>query len=414
MGQIRVMHVVTDSISTVLMRGQLAYLQANGFDLTLVSSPGDDLERTALREGCSAFSVPMKREISPASDLLSLCKMCRLLLRIKPLICNSGTPKAGLLTGIAGWLTRVPCRVYTLRGLRLETTKGAKKVILRIAEKVACLCAHRVICVSASLRERAITLGLVPWSKTVLLGAGSSNGVDPARFEPTPENAALATALRQNLGIQPDQPVIGFAGRFTRDKGLPELIEAFQEIRMKFPSASLLLVGNFEAGDCVPDGIKHVIESDPGIHHVEFTSRIELYYLIMDVFVLPTHREGFPNTVLEAQAAEKPVVTTSATGAMDSIEDGITGLAVAVGDGKALAKAVIGLLTDRTLAAQLGQAGRCRVLREFSQERVWSALADEYMSLAKTVHQSKSERLVGSVLTGETVRRIQNITQGDK
>jgi glycosyltransferase involved in cell wall biosynthesis len=207
--------------------------------------------------------------------------------------------------------------------------------------------------------------------------------VDASRFEPTPERTALAAALRQNLGIRTDQPIIGFAGRFTRDKGLPELVAAFQWIREQSPEAVLLLVGDFEAGDPVPSEIRDVIESDPAIHRVGFTSQIELYYLVMNIFVLPTHREGFPNTVLEAQAAERPVVTTRATGAEDSIEDGVTGLLVPVGDSIALAEALKRLLADRPLATQIGRAGRCRVLREFAQERIWGALANEYISLTK-------------------------------
>jgi glycosyltransferase involved in cell wall biosynthesis len=412
--RISVLHAVTDSLSTVLMRGQLNYLRTNGFDPALLSSPGERLEQISAEEGYPVFGVAMRRGISPGRDLRSLFEIWRLLRRIKPVICNSGTPKAGLLVGLAAWLTRVPCRVYTLRGLRLETATGVKRMILTITEKMACFSAHRVVCVSASLRERAIALGLVARAKTVLLGAGSSNGVDPSRFEPTPERVALASALRQDMGIRPHQPVIGFAGRLTRDKGIPELVAAFQSLRNELPEAILLLVGDYEAGDPVPDNIKDVIESEPGIHRVGFTRQIELYYLTMDVFVLPTHREGFPNTVLEAQAAERPVVTTRATGAVDSIDDSITGLVVPVGDSIALAEALKRLLTDRSLAVQFGQTGRCRVLREFAQERVWSALADEYMDLVKIARQSDSAQLAGSVCSGEAAGGVENTPQGHK
>ena len=378
MGQIKVLHVVTDSMSTVLMRGQLAYLKSIGFDPALASSPGEELERSARREGCAAFGIPMKREISPFADLSSLFQMCRLLRRIRPVVCNSGTPKAGLLAGIAAWLTRVPCRVYTLRGLRLETAKGFKKIILRIAETVACLCANRVICVSASLRERAIALGLVPRAKTVLLGLGSSNGVDHARFEATAEMAARAAELRQRLKIQPGQPVIGFAGRLTRDKGVPELVAAFQAVRNKLPEAILLLVGDFEEGDPVPRATRDSIELDPWIRHVTSTPQIEFYYHVMSVFVLPTYREGLPNTVLEAQAAGLPVVTTMATGAIDAIEGGVTGLLAPVGDADKLAEAILLLLSSPAWMQSMGQLGRERVLREFRSEVVWEKLASLY------------------------------------
>jgi len=376
--RISVLHALTDSVSTVLMRGQLAYLKANGFDPVLLSSPGKELDRIGAQEGYPVIGVAMKREISPLSDLRSFFEIWRLLRRIKPVICNSGTPKAGLLVGLAAWITCMPCRIYTLRGLRLETAKGVKRIILTFAEKVSCFTAHRVVCVSASLRERAIALRLVSRTKTVLLGAGSSNGVDPSRFEPTPEKVASAAVLRQNLGIRPDQPVIGFAGRFTRDKGLPELVTAFEAIRKGLPQAALLLVGSYEEGDPVPNDIRNAIESEPGIHRVEFTPQIELYYLVMNVFVLPTHREGFPNTVLEAQAAGLPVVTTVATGAVDAIDDGVTGLLTPVGDAAKLAEAVRSLLLDPAKMQLMGRLGRDRVLREFRNEAVWAALASFY------------------------------------
>lgn len=377
-GRIIVLNAVTDSMSTVLMRGQLAYLKANGFDPALLSSPGKELKHIGDQEGVPVFSVSMRREISPLRDLRSFFEIWRLLRKVKPAICNSGTPKAGLLVGLAAWLNHVPYRVYTLRGLRLETAKGLKKIILRITETIACSSAHRVVCVSSSLRERAIALRLVAPSKTILLGAGSSNGVDVSRFEPTPERLTLAAALRQSLAILPDQPVIGFAGRFTRDKGLPELVAAFQLIRQELHEAVLLLIGNFEEGDPVPDETRDVIKQHPGIRHVRSTSQIEQYYLVMNVFALPTHREGFPNTVLEAQAAELPVITTNATGAVDSIEDGITGVLTPVGDPDRLSKAVLQLLSDPTKLQAMGRLGRERVLRKFRNETVWGAMVSLY------------------------------------
>jgi len=236
---VRVLHAVTDSISTMLMRGQLAYLKSHGFDPALLSSPGKDLDETGSREGYPVFGIAMKREIAAIADLRSFFWIWRLLRRIKPVVCNASTPKAGFLVGLAAWITRVPCRIYTLRGLRLETATGMRRIILTITERLACFSAHRVICVSGSLRERAVNLGLVSREKTIVLGAGSSNGVNVRRFQPTPEKLAVAAALRENLGIRPEQPVIGFAGRFTRDKGIPELVAAFHSIRTQLPDTVL-------------------------------------------------------------------------------------------------------------------------------------------------------------------------------
>jgi glycosyltransferase involved in cell wall biosynthesis len=381
--RIDVVHAVTASISLVLLKGQLAYLRTLGFHPAALCSPGGEVSDATLTEGIPIFTAEMAREISPFRDLLSLFQVWRTLRTLRPSVCNAGTPKAGLLVGLAAWLNRVPCRIYTLRGLRLETATGLKRYVLHIAERIACRCAHRVICVSPSLRERAIALGIVSARRARVLASGSSNGVNPARFAPTPERLEKAAEIRSSLGMQPDQPVLGFAGRFTRDKGIPELMDAFRLVQRRFPNVVLLLVGCDEPGDPVPSPTRAAMDSNPGVRIVPFTSGIAAYYLAMDVFVLPTHREGFPNTVLEAQAAERPVVTTRATGAVDSIVDGVTGLLVPVADSASLASALERLIEDRSLAAELGRNGRQRVLREFTQQRVWDALADEYVDLGR-------------------------------
>ncbi|MCL2825640.1 MAG: glycosyltransferase, partial [Polyangiaceae bacterium] len=173
-----VIHAVTSSVSLRLMRGQLAYLQNAGFQTAALCAPGPGVMEWAKREAVPVYTIKMQREIAPLSDMISLLRITHLLHHQKPDICNAGTPKAGLLVGIAAWITCVPCRVYTLRGLRLETTTGLKRHILRLTEQIACASAHRVVCVSPSLRDRAVELGVVGQSKTVVLGNGSSNGVD--------------------------------------------------------------------------------------------------------------------------------------------------------------------------------------------------------------------------------------------
>jgi glycosyltransferase involved in cell wall biosynthesis len=144
-----------------------------------------------------------------------------------------------------------------------------------------------------------------------------------------------------------------------------------------------MVIGGYEKGDPVPPETRAAIDDGRGVIHVEFPSDIGPYYLVMDILALPTHREGFPSTVLEAQAAERPVVTTYATGAVDSISPGVTGLLVPVGDPTALAHALSRLLSDRALAQQMGRAGRERVAREFRQEIVWNSLVELYCELVR-------------------------------
>jgi lipopolysaccharide/colanic/teichoic acid biosynthesis glycosyltransferase len=377
----RVVHMVTAPPTTRLMLGQLRALCEAGFEVIVMSAPGRELDLVAEQEGVRRVAAPMEREIAPWHDARSLWWLWRLMRRFHPALVNVGTAKAGLLGGLAAWLAGVPCRVYTLHGLRLETTTGLKRRLLIRTEKLACWCAHRVVCVSESVRTRALELGLTRREKMVLLGAGSFNGIDAARFAPTPERARAAVAKRAELGIAREVPVVGFVGRLTRDKGLPELVQAYVSLRERFPALRLLLIGRFETGDPVPEETRRFIESDPGVIHVGYVSDPSGFYHVMDVFALPTYREGFPTVALEAAAAGKAMVTTRATGARDAVVDGITGLIVPIGDAVALTEALERLLSDRALAMQMGKAARDRAERDFRQDRLWAELADLYRSL---------------------------------
>jgi lipopolysaccharide/colanic/teichoic acid biosynthesis glycosyltransferase len=375
------MHIVTSAMTTGLMRQQLRFLRESGFKVTLVSAPGEQIDRVAKDEGVAKATVPMEREISPLRDLRSLWLLWRLLRRHRPTVINVGTAKAGLLAGLAAWLSGVPCRVYTLHGLRLETTMGWKRLLLLCAERVSCRCAHRVLCVSESVQRRAAELALCQAPRSLLLGAGSFNGVDAERFAPTPENKAGAAELRHELGLPQEAPVIGFVGRLVRDKGISELVEAFQLLRGRVPEARLLLLGKWEEADPVSPEAREFIESDPAVVHVGQVSDPVIHYQVMDVLALPTYREGFPTVVLEASASGKPVVTTQATGAVDAVQDGATGLVVPIGDAERLAEALVKVVKAPDLARALGAAGRERVLQEFATERVCRELAGLYRDL---------------------------------
>jgi glycosyltransferase involved in cell wall biosynthesis len=345
--------------------------------VTVIASWGEELATIPEAEGVRAISVPFSRGISLRKDVMSLWHLWRVMRRIRPTITSVGTPKAGLLGGLVAFFAGVPCRLYTLRGLRLQTVTGMRRRVLLFAERLACLSAHRIICVSNSLRQEAVALGLADPQKTVVLGLGSSNGVDVSQFDLDPSGRRVVSELRSKLRIPTAAPVIGFVGRFTRDKGIAELLEAFSVLRNDMRELRLLLVGDFEEGDPPPPHIVQRIKTDPNIICPGFVADPALYYQIMDVLALPTHREGFPNAVLEANASGKPAVVTNATGAVDSVIDGVTGFIAPVGDNIAFAKALAKLLYDPSLAKSMGQAARDRANAEFRQETIWAGMLGE-------------------------------------
>jgi glycosyltransferase involved in cell wall biosynthesis len=377
----RVVHVVTSDRAVTLMRGQLQFLQQHGFDVTLICSPGEWLEAVGRTQNVGIIEVPIAREIAPLKDLLSLWRLWRIMRALRPAVTNVGTPKAGLLGGCAAWLTGVPCRFYTLRGLRFETLNGLRRKVLVFAERMACNFSHRVICVSQSLREKASALGLATPERTLVFGSGSSNGVDASRFAPTPERTTRAAELRCELGIPPHAPILGFVGRLTRDKGIPELVESFLKLSEQFPDLRLLLLGPSKEEDPIDGKTRRVLDTHPRIILAGETLDTAPFYALMDILVLPSHREGFPNVILEAYAAGKPVVAARATGTIDAVVDGETGLLFPIGDVAALVRCLQRLLGDKVAATKLASSGQELIKREFRQEMVWNALSEEYWRL---------------------------------
>ena len=371
----RLLIVVTHPMTAdLLMRGQLRYLLEQGWRVGVVSSPGPQLDTVAAREGCTPFPVPMARAISPFADLGALYRLARVVREFQPDVVSAGTPKAGLLGTLAAFLMRVPQRVYVLRGLRLETARGWRRRLLTMTERVAARLATKVVCVSPSLRSRCLDLRLARAEKVTVLGSGSSNGVDTARFAPGDAPASL-------VPFPPDIPVIGFVGRFTHDKGIADLLAAFARLRLEMPGLVLLLVGDHEEGDPVSPRVTRQLAECSEIHVIGFVQDTAPYYRRMSVLAFPSAREGLPNAPLEAAASAVPTVAYRATGTIDAVVDGRTGAIVEQGDVEALAEALLRYLEDPELAANHGREARERVLEEFRSEIVWQRWASFYASL---------------------------------
>jgi len=345
-----------------------------GGDRTLLS----DQEKP---DGVSVYHVPMRREISPISDICSLIRLFRLLLRLHPTVVNAGTPKAGLLGMVASCLARIPVRIYQLHGLRLETATGWKRRLFFFTERVACWCSHTVLCVSTSLKDKVLQLGICEPHKLTVLGFGSCVGVRSADYLPTAEQLASAAALRKSLQIPAEARVVGFIGRLTKDKGISELLEAFWLIRERVDEAYLLLVGPFEEGDPIPEEARQEIADSPYIRHVAWTDDPRPHLRLMDVFVFPTYREGLPGVLLEATATETPIVATRATGVVDVIIDGLTGLLSPIGDVRSLADNALKILLNPPMARELSRRANRKIDVEFAQDKVLQHLELFYREL---------------------------------
>jgi dTDP-4-amino-4,6-dideoxygalactose transaminase/glycosyltransferase involved in cell wall biosynthesis len=380
--QKKLVQIVTSPMTAwAFLRGQLRFMKERGFDVTLISAPGWELDDIARQEGVEAIAVPMLREPAPLRDGATLARLTALLRRIRPQIVHCGTPKACLVGGMAARLAGVPARLMTLHGLRADGLSGPKRRLMVFLEQLSCANAQRIYCVGQSLRARALELRLAPESKLRVLGAGTANGIDVDRFSRSTDLLERSDALRERLRLPSGAPVVGFVGRLVRDKGVAELMSAYGELRREIPDLRLLLVGPIEDYDGLEADLRTRITTDPQIIHTGFLEDTAAAYPLMTVLALPTYREGFPYVPMEAAAMEVPVVATRVTGCVDAVVDGTTGTLVPARDAAALAQAVRKYLNDPALGRQHGQAGRQRVERDFRPEPLWQLLYEEYTDL---------------------------------
>lgn len=361
----RIVLGVTAAGSLRLMKGLPDFLVSKGWDVHVVCSDPPE----GLSTSWSLHGIPMERLPSPARDLLSLGRWTLLLMRLRPDLVVVGTPKAGLLGTIAATLTLRPNRIYMLRGLRLSTARGSSRTMLWAFEKMTMLLATRIQAISVSLVWESVALGLAPATKFVVLGSGSSNGVD---IPPDEELLVERTKRRNEVGL-PNRPVVGYVGRLTADKGIDVLLEAYKRLRGRV-SATLLIVGHEEPPGYLAGALASAGLDESDVHWVGPVADPSPYYFAMDVLCLPTKREGFGNVIIEAAAHGTPQIASAVTGCVDAVEDGVTGHLVPPDDVGAWVNALQEMLLNESYRARLGSAGRARVQREFTRRRLWDLI----------------------------------------
>ncbi len=368
-------HVFSVADSLIFVSDQVRRLSELGMDVTLVTSPDARLVRAGLDLGVRAVGIPMARRVSPLEDWESLSRLRDLLTELRPDIVHAHTPKGGLLGMLAASAAKVPVRLYQMRGLAYVTQQGAMRTLLSTTERLSCQSATRVICQSKSLLETALADRLVSAERAEVLLEGS-NGVDTVRFQ-RERWRRDGQSLRTSWGAADDDVVFVFVGRLVRDKGVPELLEAFVGVRREVPRAQLVLVGPLEERDALSPETVARLNGD-GVRSLGFQADPAPFLAAADVLVLPSHREGFPNVPLEAAAMELPVVSTTVPGCRDAVERDVTGLLVEPGDAEGLRRAMLRYAQSAQLRRQHGTAGLARVQARFRREVVTEAVMGLY------------------------------------
>jgi len=344
----------------------------------VISSPDAELDRFE-REGLvQVCRVPMERRPFPARDVRSLARLVRVIRRHRFDIMHTHTPKAGLLGMLAGSLARIPVRLHTVHGLPLMTATGWKRSLLRCTERITYRLAHRVLAVSPSLRDELHSLGLDRKRRVEVLENGTACGVDLARFTPIAEVREHGRTIRSRHDVRRDDICVGYVGWLVADKGVGELVQAFERVAAENDAVHLLMIGA-DGGDRdpLPSETLRLIREHPRIHYDGLVDDPLPYYTAMDLLVLPTRREGFGCVVIEAAVAGVPAIATRVTGCVDAVAEGETGILVPPGDTNALADAITTLANDASIRQRLGSAAKKRAIELFDSRR----LVDAHLAL---------------------------------
>ncbi|MDI3195997.1 glycosyltransferase [Pseudarthrobacter sp. AL07] len=351
------------------LHGQLGYLRSRGLRVAVASADTGVLETIAARDQVAAYGLPIKRDPSVVADLHALAVVFALMRRLAPRVVVYGTPKASLLGAIASWALRVPRRVYCVYGLRAETMSGYRRRLMLLIEKTIIFLSTDVVAVGHGLREEMLAAGIS--GDVMVFGKGSANSVDMAAYKRRGQDEALRFSFREQQGIPRNAMVVGYVGRITADKGIDTLIEAMRLLREELGDVYLLLVGPDEA----LNGLQQLTIAVLDEYWVCRTGNVvdtSSVYAAMDVFCLPSRREGLPTVLLEAAASGTPIVATNATGVRDVIPDASCGHIVSIDDGKGLAAALRSVLENPVAAASMANHTQGLVSKEFNRERLWA------------------------------------------
>lgn len=369
----KIIRSVTVPQSLDFCREVMIKMRAMGYDMVAVTSPGPELDELRDVDGFHCVAVPMERHISIVRDLKSLIKMIRIFRKEKPQVVHSMTPKAGMICMMAAWLTRVPVRIHTFTGLVWPTATGMKRKLLMMTDWLTCACATHVIPEGQGVLNDLKNGGITKKPMKVL-GYGNVKGVDMERFSPA---RFVVTKI-------PDVFTFVFVGRIVSDKGINELVEAFVKLHDKHKNTRLVLVGNYEHNlDPVSDKTRQLIDTNDGIEvcGAKYGDDLLQMYVDADCFVMPSYREGFPNTVLEAGAMGLPSIVTDINGSREIIENEKNGLIVPAKDADALYVAMERMLTDTAVRSTMKQNARQMIESRFEKNFVQSCQIEFYKSI---------------------------------
>ncbi|TBV26708.1 MULTISPECIES: glycosyltransferase family 4 protein [Flavobacteriaceae] len=365
-----------------LLKGQLGFMSQHYNILAVSSDEGGRLKSIGEEEGIPTYAVEMTRKITPIRDLAATYSLYKLFKKEKPFIVHTHTPKAGIAGMLAAKLAKVPHRLHTVAGLPLLESKGLKRKLLDIVEKSTYNCSSLVLPNSFGLKQIIIDLKFANQSKLKVIGNGSSNGINVEHFNPEAISESQKEKLRLKFGIQPNDFVFIFVGRIVGDKGINELIKAFNSLNKEYSTIKLLLLGHKESHlDPISKKSLKVLKENKNIIELGFQTDIRPYLSISNVLTFPSYREGFPNAVLQACAMQVPCIASNINGCNEIIKNEINGIIIPPKDTKSLKNAMAFCLNNPQKVKEMSRVSRNTITDLYSQDIVWKELLSLYKTL---------------------------------
>jgi glycosyltransferase involved in cell wall biosynthesis len=366
-----------------ILDGQLSFMN-NHYEVIAVSSEKDYLIKCAENEGVRYKHIEMTRKITPLKDFISLVNLVIFLIKEKPLIVHSHTPKAGILAMVASRIANVPIRIHTVGGLPLMEETSGKKKLLESIEKFTYSLSTIVFTNSIGLYNHITENKYTSSSKIKVIGNGSSNGVDINYFSPTQGSENELKKLKESLGIFEGDFTFVFVGRVVSDKGINELVEAFDKLTLCTKKLKLILVGEQESDlDPLNRTTLGILKKNKQIIEVGFQKDIRPYLEISNVLVLPSYREGFPNVIMQAGAMGLPVIATDINGCNEIIEHGVNGILIRKKNTAEIEIALLMLKNNEKLYEKLRSNARKMIVTRFERKKICENILDEYKWMEK-------------------------------